>query len=174
MPAGLVTPACKTLTGSHPHVQGAQESAGSEGDTGDLEEMQALRDRVLQLQVRNGPGSPGLQPASNTTMAMAMRHDASRPACRLLITCELLTAPAALPLAAAPCKSAEMGRRCSRWTNHEADMLRNNCSRCRSKMQATPLRRWQSWRCCEHGWLSFRWGMGCTLWHADSSTSAIS
>lgn len=37
-------------------------------------------------------------------------------------------------------------------------------------MQATPLRRWQSWRCCEHGWLSFRWGMAFTLWPAASGT----
>ena len=37
-----------------------------------LEEMQALRDRVLQLQVSSALGSPGLQPAYGTT-AMA-RH----------------------------------------------------------------------------------------------------
>ena len=53
-------------------MQGAQEPAGSEGDFGDLEEMQALRDRVLQLQVSSALGSPGLQPAYGTT-AMA-RH----------------------------------------------------------------------------------------------------
>ena len=106
------------------HVQGAQESAGSEGDTGDLEEMQALRDRVLQLQVGNGAGSPGLQPASHT-IAWPMRHSFSRPASRPLIPRELLTAVAALPLAAAPCRCQETGRRCSCRPVPEAGALKH-------------------------------------------------
>ena len=76
VPAGHATPAGKTLldtTGSDSHVQGAQEAAGSEGDVGDLEEMQALRDRVLRLQVGSALISPGLQPASNIAAANQTR-----------------------------------------------------------------------------------------------------